>query len=380
MAIEHGGGFKPQEQQVVTPPTGQSLAAEYGTGGIAGIQEGVAPRGEVPHAQGFHRHGPGTPRYDDPAFEGRGQDDATDEGRTSRRRIVVTKEDRDEYRRNINDGYFSHQEVHREITDEVSAAAIEFSITYEEGFVGTGEKPYKWYDSPLELPGGFYPRASDQYTLMHEHNIYPYAFDFQAFAPPGQTLKEYIQTTVPEGAVGVDIGGPGSTLFRGFDRGTFSKTVGMTLVDLRDEETKAADAARGHDILPGPFQENWEALDSELEGEKAHVIFSRLGGGGLSLPQDPYQIHEQLDNAYQRLSSEGGRLITTVPRIMRALAEPWAEKVTDGYQGQIGVSIVPTISSMAIQIEKREDAPEHLPGLSSREVRELYRRAFPGRR
>ncbi len=49
--------------------------------------------------------------------------------------------------------------------------------------------------------------------------------------------------------IGMELGGPGSNFFGGFDEGTFKETVGVTLNDLRETNQKEADDSRHHSII-----------------------------------------------------------------------------------------------------------------------------------
>lgn len=266
-------------------------------------------------------------------------------------------------------GYFSPRRRDREILKLASDLAVQSAIAAEKASIAAGRKlqdVYDIYDSPLETPSG---------RLM---GPYSFTYDFQPFASPEQTFREYIESTVPEHAVGVEIGGPGRALFRGFTPGTFETTIAMTLADPRTPEQKEEDEALGHSIIEGDFRENWDELKERLDGRKVHVLFARMQGGDAALPQDPYHLSQQLNKAYSFVDENRGKILAGVPKIMEPIVRPWVREIITYHSDVLGVELSPGALKSNIEIEKLPGAPEELPMLSARDIRRHYEKHMEG--
>lgn len=65
-------------------------------------------------------------------------------------------------------------------------------------------------------------------------------------------LKSYVESELQDRqgqALGIELGGLGSKLFRGFSDGFFKRTLGVVLLDTRKGMEKEADEVRGHDVI-----------------------------------------------------------------------------------------------------------------------------------
>ncbi len=267
----------------------------------------------------------------------------------------------------FDSGYFSHRREDRALLTQLGKDTLQSVTEDERADLQAGRQPYPVYDSHLEHHPGMPP------------NSYPFEDDFGRFAPVGMTFKEHLQYAMPSGSIGVEIGGPGRNLFRGFDPDVFSRTYGMTLVEPRSDEEKAADAEIGHTIIDGDFRKTWETLEKDLDGEKVNLVISRLVGGKVVQPYDPYALARDFDRAYAIVSDDRGLIYTSVPDILEPVIVPWAMKMQKEYDSTVGVDLHQNDLGFHLEVEKLPGAPKRLPLLDSREVMHHYNQAFAHR-
>jgi hypothetical protein len=88
---------------------------------------------------------------------------------------------------------------------------------------------------------------------------------WEIYDAPFNQFNESFRRSLPEGGfqafvdthygerkgqlIGMELGGPGSNFFGGFEEGTFKETVGVTLNDLRQTNQKETDNSRHHSII-----------------------------------------------------------------------------------------------------------------------------------
>lgn len=228
-----------------------------------------------------------------------------------------------------------------------------------------------------------------------------YEETFRKVVPPGfKNLRSYVETVLADRrghAVGIDLGGPGRRVFsrrnwfRGFRRGFFERSLGLTLVDHRSEIEKLEDTMVGHDILEGNLlnPESGKIIERWLSGRKADVIFERLAGGLAyeGTPADPYLILDRVQSWYSMLAPNG-LMFLQVPEVMRPLMPGIVERISQIPTLQIMYD--PRISRRsqnsarpdqvdhvhhAMSVRKFPGAPESVQLLSPRTVQAVYNAA-----
>ncbi|TSC87171.1 MAG: hypothetical protein G01um10148_276 [Parcubacteria group bacterium Gr01-1014_8] len=230
---------------------------------------------------------------------------------------------------------------------------------------------WAYIDSPLELPpahiGSFdetFKRVLPVETLPHERN-----------------LRRYIERTFEHkkgGVIGIEFGGPASRLFAGFTPGFFKKSLGVSIRDYRKEEVRQSDAKRHHAVITGNmlWEETEERVDEWLGGEKVDVGFQRLLDGFEFIPIEPYTLGAWIQRRYRQLS-DVGLLVLQVPLTMQPFLKPWSEaiqaKCGDRIQFQFveGTNDRSTFETGALRIQKMKGAPEELPPLDARTIRNI---------
>ena len=201
-----------------------------------------------------------------------------------------------------------------------------------------------------------------------------------------QSLRSYIEGSLEKKkgrAIGIEFGGTGSNLFSGFSRGFFSRSLGVALADTRnrlDVDPTPEDEKRHHSVLAGDLTnlETYEHVREWLGTEKADLIIERLAGEHYSLPEEPNLLGKVFDAWYSLLAEEGIILAQTT-RWMRPLIAPWVELIQKNYAGSLEVdhhhgSELDLFD--AILLRKLPSAPEKLPILDPRTVREISKKSF----
>jgi len=195
-------------------------------------------------------------------------------------------------------------------------------------------------------------------------------------------IQRYIESTLdPDGArkgtlVGVEFGGPGSQLFRGFAQNFFQETFGICLNDERGENLKELDEKFHHRVIAGDIWDSklYRELTQKLEGKKVYLIISRIMGPLAEMNTNPYLWSWIGEKWYELLNTNGLLLAQYVKpgsgytsrnqqdmrdRKIKAFIEPWIEMLQTEY---------PALEAMrngtAFRLHKTEAAPEKLPLLS----------------
>ncbi len=209
--------------------------------------------------------------------------------------------------------------------------------------------------------------------LDKEYDHHSYEGTFQKLLPEGVNLKEFIENSLSERkgqAVGIDIGGLGSQVFKEFSPGFFERSAGVVLTDTRIEHKvdPREDAMRGHSVIEGDLfkQETRKKIMEWLAGEKADLIFERMQGGLTLIPRDSRLVIESLRALYSVLRDNGLMLLQTSYRNQgsmpyRLLPEmgirEWQEKIA----GDPLTGLEVHIADRSMLIRKKENAPAELP-------------------
>ncbi len=269
----------------------------------------------------------------------------------------------------IVEGYFGPTWKDRTVAKLVSEKMVREGVVDERNTpAGENPKYFTLYDSPLE--------NTDSESSSNENNGQPasYGKSFEGIPPDYKSLKEYLDESLPEHPVGIDIGGTGSKLFRGFDK-PFALSLGLTLVDRRDPATQQLDASRGHGVIEGDIQSNAvkEAVKRSLDGRQADVMFLRMGAGADYLEQNPYAMADHFNDYYQFLSAQNGKMFVEVPKLLLPLTKQWTWKVGTEFEGRLGIVSSPYLEGY-LELEKLPDAPEDIRDtmLPARDVRDTY--------
>lgn len=209
-------------------------------------------------------------------------------------------------------------------------------------------------------------------------------YSFYKVLPRGvNNIREYIEHILEDKkskAIGVEFGGPGDRLFKGFTPELFKKSVGVTLVDWHGDDRKP-DPGSKHKVVEGDIltSHTYEELEKILEGDKVDLIMSRLAAGLEYIPIEPYAVSKILQVWY-KLLNDGGVMFVQTPVFFNELLKEWATMIKDQYKDVLefqedaggesdGSNTQGTHSSSAFRLRKLPGAPTELPLLDPRKVK-----------
>lgn len=186
-------------------------------------------------------------------------------------------------------------------------------------------------------------------------------------------LKRYIEEVLAPkkgSAVGLELGGPGSQLFRGFSSEFFNKTAGICLVDSRNTFNRSRDEENHHSLLLGDIlsQEGKQAADTWAGGKKIDLLFLRMAGPRGSLPNEPFFMAQEAAFWYPYIS-EIGLIIAQLPFAFDHTIEQWVDDINagpDALEAQTDKN--PYLDGANLRLLKLPGAPGKLPPLDARTV------------
>ena len=119
--------------------------------------------------------------------------------------------------------------------------------------------------------------------LLGEYDSFNNAF-LEVIPKEYSNIKQYIETEFADikgQVVGMEMGGPGSKLFSGFDPDLFEASYGFTLVDFRNKDEKKDDSLRHHEIVEGDALSSAgrRRIEDTLQGKKVNIFFERMAAG-----------------------------------------------------------------------------------------------------
>jgi hypothetical protein len=220
------------------------------------------------------------------------------------------------------------------------------------------EQYYSWLDSCLDSN----PEGSSFFR------------SFRDIIPSTESsLGEYIEKILSErrgNAIGVEFGGPGKELFKGFSKNFFNQSVGVTLVDYTDKKEKT----QNHTVLEGNIfsPDTYIALNNLLEGKKVDLIIERMAKGLENVPSAPHMIGIILQKWYELLN-DGGIMFVQTPVVFNTLLDKWANMIQKDYADVLefdykkGVWNDNAIGSV-FRLHKLPNAPIELPFLNIKTV------------
>ncbi|MBI2514686.1 hypothetical protein HYV91_00635 [Candidatus Wolfebacteria bacterium] len=196
-------------------------------------------------------------------------------------------------------------------------------------------------------------------------------------------LKKYIEIKLKSHkgqAVGIEVGGQGSRLFRDFSPGFFEKTLGVVLVDKRDEDQKSADEKMKHSVLVEDAfsSKGYREVKKWLGESKVNLICEKMHGASYDIPSDPDYLWLNLSRWYRLLDNHGIMLIQSPPikkHDMETLMD-WLVLTKHNFQGFLDVdwrseTISPKINRFGriwLRLEKHDGAPKELPKLERNKI------------
>lgn len=170
------------------------------------------------------------------------------------------------------------------------------------------EKSWDYKDSPMYHIGYTFAEVLPRkYTdrLRKDPDV-----TFEDYEEP---FKNYIENTLrknKEPRTAIEFGGQGSTLFSGFSKEFFNRTLGVCLKDIRRPEVKEFDKNAGHSVLEGDvFDLKNKEFDNKIQEalgtNNVDLIISRMAGPLSSFSRDPLILDRLIRKWYKMLKKNG---------------------------------------------------------------------------
>ncbi len=183
-------------------------------------------------------------------------------------------------------------------------------------------------------------------------------------------------------AIGVEFGGMGINLFKGFSDGFFKQTIGVSLSDYRTESGQLKEGSaekiypdgRQHNIIIGNLfdREVYQKINEIIDGKKVDFIIERMIAGLGNVPKNFLTTVTILQKWYSMLS-EGGMLLVELPGFAISVVEEWVKVLqSEKYERALYVSF--DKFARALRIQKLEKAPAKLPVLKIDEIKNILKK------
>lgn len=199
---------------------------------------------------------------------------------------------------------------------------------------------------------------------------------FREVLPESQpNMQQYIEETLgcDKQHTGLELGGPGTELFRGFSPGFFAASAGICLVDVRGRNVLEQSAQQkikdeiNHRVVEGNIIHP-KTQDEALEqlGGSVDLVILRMYGGIGGIPDDPFFVGKMAARTYQQLAVNG-LIFSEVPRGARPYIKDWVTRVKGEYP-ELDAQHRSLRGRDVVRIHKTPGAPAKLPLLGVRAV------------
>ncbi|MFA5926523.1 MAG: hypothetical protein WC831_06420 [Parcubacteria group bacterium] len=195
-----------------------------------------------------------------------------------------------------------------------------------------------------------------------------------------ENIRKYIEDVLKDkkgSALGLDIGGIGSTVFEEFSSNFFSQTAGVCLKDTRRKHNidVSLDEQRHHAVIEGDIanKKTRQKIFEWTGGQKIDLVFERMGGGLELLTNDQRWVFSAIQEIYNSTSEIGIIFlqltysvagITEYALIKSRKIEEWANKMKELFPSALDVAWSESDGDcfgVVIRIRKLPGAPEKLP-------------------
>jgi hypothetical protein len=223
---------------------------------------------------------------------------------------------------------------------------------------------------------------------------------FAGVLPEGETsLQEYVEKILAPKPFkrGLEIGGIGTRLFKGFTPGFFDASAGVSLTNFltnsphrQSMQELDRDDGYNHTIIEGNIFDDKDpnihpsTKDKVIEwaqGEKVDFIMERLYAGRDLLPEEPFALSKEVGFWYRQLA-EGGLFFAEIPRAFDKHIKEWETYINQSYAGSLDVKVTRLKldgeeSRYVMRLHKLANAPEELPLLDAQSVMKREREMYP---
>lgn len=242
---------------------------------------------------------------------------------------------------------------------------------------------YGWIDSALDT------------GTANELDNEPMFNTFSCVLPEGtKSLRGYVEKVLAPykgTATFVEYGGPASRIAAEFTPGFFERSFGVTAVDLRNDPAEPElyaghlerDAALRHEVVEGNLltPKIYKELRNKNRGKKFTFIIERMAKGLEFAPLDTKTAGALLQTWYESLD-DGGLMLVQVPTHFNIFLSDWVALVEEHcgttleirYNDRGQTEAGDQGYTSALLIRKLPGAPESLPMLDAKTVKEIIRK------
>ncbi len=190
------------------------------------------------------------------------------------------------------------------------------------------------------------------------------------------TLKEYIESKLENKkgeAVGIEFGGLGIRLFRGFSDGFFKKTMAVSLSNLKEKTSQNTkkdyfhNKGTHHLFIGNIFDKDiYKKIKKEASG--VDLIIEKMIAGWDNIPKNPMILSAVLQMWWDMLNVNGIILAET-PIAMAPLIKEWEKYLQNNYPDDIDIAF-DNIGDV-LRIIKLSDKLSKLPKLNMELVKKI---------
>jgi len=193
------------------------------------------------------------------------------------------------------------------------------------------------------------------------------------------SIKDYVEIVLEKKrgkAVGIDFGGLGINVFKGFTPGFFEKSIGVSLSDHRTNngrlyriDKKIYDDGREHKIIIGNIFDTkvYKKIDKILQGKKVDFIVERMYAGLQNVPENLMVVMATLQRWYGLLD-DGGIMLVELPSFVAPIMKRWLELLNKDNKVEVAFDEF----RLALRINKLPGAPKQLPKLELKEIKKIF--------
>ena len=197
-----------------------------------------------------------------------------------------------------------------------------------------------------------------------------------------RSLKRYIEGVLQKKrgqAIGIEFGGLGINLFKGFSPGFFKQSIGVSLSDHRTDDgqllysdgKEVYQDEEQHNIIIGNLFDTkvYKDIEKIIGNKKVDFIIERMWAGLKNVPNNFLVIMTIFQKWYSMLD-KGGLMLIETPAFAGEVIKGWVRMLkNEKYAEQVDVEF--DEFRMALRIHKLSETPNQLPKLSLKEVEKI---------
>ncbi|MFA6520275.1 MAG: hypothetical protein WCT44_01555 [Candidatus Paceibacterota bacterium] len=220
------------------------------------------------------------------------------------------------------------------------------------------EGSWSAYDSPIERFASTFKEVLPPYQKLYDSRE-------PGLQQIAEMFRQYIEQVLQNSGhnIAIELGGPGSALFRSFSEGFFNRTAGICLKDVRKTKEKVIDEMYHHTIVAGDIFDvkTFIRLKHTLNTQKVDLIISRIVAPLYDMRMDSAILDHTIRSWYKLLNENGLIFVqfeglNEIPPITEPKVKAWAKALSEKcpeVEVQVGKS--------SLRLHKKPGAPGELP-------------------